>query len=362
MKLRKVFAARPRPRPADLSTRLIPVPEAGGSSLAVRSLRAAWAAARTTLWRTLAGGGRWRPGPGDCPLPPAFAHYRLEPGPDGAPLELGRGAMGVTYRATDIHLRRPVALKVIRPDLLSQPAVRERFFREARAAARLVHPHAAVVYHFGVEGGTHFYAMEFIAGGTLEALVRRDGPLRFPPALRYVRQVARALRAAHRRGIVHRDLKPANLLLHADPDGDGPLVKVIDFGLARLTGAEEELGGGGAGAAQSAQGFVGTPFFASPEQAEERAVDIRSDIYSLGATWWFLLTGHPPFRGTAAQVLAQHLHRQPPFEDLPGLPPTALALLRAMLAKHPEDRPADPAALCRALDACQLVRGPCSPG
>jgi len=223
-----------------------------------------------------------------------FGHYEVLENSDGSPCELGRGAMGITYQAMDTALHRKVALKVINPDNLSGDAARQRFLREARAAAQLKHPNVASVYHLGEEGGAHFYAMEFIEGETLESLIQRTGPLPCGIALDLTAQVAAALEAAHEANLVHRDIKPANLMIVQDANGR-ITVKVIDFGLAKSanhSGADD--------ATITMAGFVGTPHFASPEQLEEKEIDIRSDIYSLGATLWHMLTGRTLFTGSSS--------------------------------------------------------------
>src|SRR3954447_6346625 len=167
-----------------------------------------------------------------------FDHYEVLTRGDGSLFELGRGAMGITYKAFDSNLRIPVALKVINvPDLTSEVA-RGRFVQEARAAARLRHRHVASVFHLGVEGESYFYAMEFIDGETVDALVKRRGPLPELVALRVTLQVSRALAAAEQHGLVHRDIKPSNLMLVREDDE--LCVKVIDFGLAKTRYGEEE--------------------------------------------------------------------------------------------------------------------------
>ena len=253
--------------------------------------------------------------------------------------ELGRGAMGITYKAIDTNLQVPVALKVINPDLLQTDAARARFVREARSAARLRHPHVASVFHLGTESDTWFYAMEYIAGETVESLIKRRGPL--PPiiALRLAAQVARALIAAETHGLVHRDIKPANLMLvSADEE---LCIKVIDFGVAKEAADREQ-----------SIGLIGTPHFASPEQLENRPTDIRSDIYSLGATLWFMLTGEPPFHGSLAEIIHGHLHSPLPPEGLAGLSPPIYALVRRLLTKDPAERPQTASELRRELETC----------
>ena len=276
-----------------------------------------------------------------------FQHYEIERRPgDGKLHELGRGAMGITYKAIDTNLRVPVALKIIAHDLLPDARARTRFLREARAAAQLRHTNVAAVYHLGQEADAVFYTMEFIEGETVEALVRRDGPVEAPPALRITGQVARALQAAHARGLLHRDLKPSNLMVTREHEGDDELlVKVIDFGLVKPLELSED-DSGSAGVSISRGMFLGTPLYASPEQCgQEETLDGRADLYSLGATLWFLLVGDPPFRGTARTVIAQHLSKPPPFEMVQDQPPVVVDLLRSLLAKDPADRPADAASL-----------------
>ena len=214
-----------------------------------------------------------------------FDHYEVLTRDDGSLHELGRGAMGITYKAFDTNLRIPVALKVINATFLNSEVARQRFVSEARSAAKLRHRNVASVFHLGIESDAYFYAMEFIDGETVDALIKRQGPLSPLLALRIASQVARALNAAQPHGLVHRDIKPANLMLVREDDELA--VKVIDFGLAKTAlgvDAEEEGGGHSGGA-----GFVGTPHFASPEQLEDKAIDVRSDIYSLGVTLWFML-------------------------------------------------------------------------
>src|ERR1700731_1205455 len=213
-----------------------------------------------------------------------FDHYELLPGDDGTPLELGRGAMGVTYRAFDSNLRCPVALKVINARFLNDEAARLRFVREARAAAQLRHPNVASVFHLGTKNGDYFYAMEFVEGEALDHVIKNRGPMPAALALDIVDQVAAALEAAHKEQIVHRDIKPGNIMVRFG-DAGGVNVKVIDFGLAKASGVHSEAGLSTPGS------FTGTAVFASPEQCAGSEVDVRSDIYSLGITLWEALTG-----------------------------------------------------------------------
>jgi serine/threonine protein kinase/tetratricopeptide (TPR) repeat protein len=297
-----------------------------------------------------------------------YQHYEVETRADGALHELGRGAMGVTYKALDVNLRVPVALKVINARYSSHPEARARFLREARAAARLRHPNVASVFHYGTlnrasaeEGAEEcFYAMEFVEGETLEARVRRDGKLSIPAALRMATQVTRALTAAEKRGLIHRDLKPSNIMLAADEgESSDTWVKVIDFGLAKALADDGAEVNGETLLTQG--GFHGTPQFASPEQIDNAEMDVRSDIYSLGVTLWFALTGELPFEGRSlAEVRDRQLNRPLPEEQLKeaGVPPGLIALLRSMLSADPEQRPASATALHGALLSCATA----SPG
>jgi hypothetical protein len=277
-----------------------------------------------------------------------FDHYELIQGEGGGFEELGRGAMGVTYRARDTVLGRAVALKVIDARIATRSEARERFLREARAAARLHHPHVASVFYYGVRqsDGQCFYAMELVGGESLESRLRRKGPLPVGMALEVVAQVARALAAAQAQGLVHRDLKPSNLMLVEEPE---LAVKVIDFGLAKAAAdaaSEADLTHGG---------FVGTPAFASPEQCAAVSVDTRSDLYALGITLWVMLTGTAPFLGSCAEVKEQHLRAPLPWDQLQGLPQPLMALLEALLQKDPARRFQTPVQLLQALAAVTVA-------
>ena len=267
--------------------------------------------------------------------PDQLGVYMIEHRVDGSAWELGHGAMGITYRAIDRVLERPVALKIINTSLGSRSAeARRRFMREARAAAALRHPNVATVYQFGVceETGQFFYAMELIEGETLEERVRRVGPLDVLTTIDIALQVTAALSAAEDHGLVHRDLKPGNLMLVSA----GNSVKVIDFGVAKAVAEKTNRMGLTHG------GFIGTPAFASPEQFANAPVDVRSDIYSLGATLWFLLTGHMLFSGRTIEEIRDVRRSQPlPVEQLKAaqVPRRFVALLKSMLAVEPAARP-----------------------
>jgi len=277
--------------------------------------------------------------------PERFAHYELVRGQDGEPLELGRGAMGVTYKAFDVNLRCPVALKVIREQYLGDESIRLRFVREARAAAGVRHPNVASVFHLGRTGADYFYAMEFVEGETLEQLIKRSGRLEVRLVLELARQVAAGLAAVHKQKLVHRDLKPGNIMVTFE-DGGALSAKIIDLGLAKPaeeSGSQIRLSMPGA--------FIGTPEFASPEQCAGLSVDIRSDLYSLGATLWKMLTGQAPFRGTLADLMHQHLHAPLATEQLEHVPQPARVLLEALLEKDPAQRFQNPGQLLQALPA-----------
>jgi serine/threonine protein kinase len=274
-----------------------------------------------------------------------FEHFVIMRHADGSLWELGRGAMGVTYKAFDTNLRSDVALKVINSQFLNSETARQRFLREARAAASLRHPNVATVFHLGNSEGGFYYAMEYVEGETVERRLQREGPLPSELALRVTRQISRALIAADRQKLVHRDIKPSNIMLVVDEEEDHLLVKVIDFGLAKslVAAADQSL-------TVSMGGFVGTPHFASPEQLEEKEIDIRSDIYSLGATLWFMLTGRPPFQGSMISVINQHLNHTLSAEVLATIHPRISQLLEKMLAKQPDDRFQSPSEVKRKID------------
>ena len=189
-----------------------------------------------------------------------FEHYELVSGEDGKPIELGRGAMGVTYKAFDVDLQCPVTLKVISERYLGDESARLRFLREARAAASVRHPNVASVFHLGRSAEGYFYAMEFVEGETLENLIKRSGRLDAKLALEIATQVAAGLAAVHKKGLVHRDIKPSNIMVSFE-EGGVPTAKIIDLGLAK------PVIGSSSDATISLPGvFAGTPQFASPEQ------------------------------------------------------------------------------------------------
>jgi serine/threonine protein kinase/tetratricopeptide (TPR) repeat protein len=270
-----------------------------------------------------------------------FGVYEIDRREDGSLYELGHGGMGATYRAIDTTLQRKVALKIIRIGVTARSTeARERFLREARAAAALRHEHIATVFQFGIseETGQFFYAMELIEGETLEERVRRTGPLGERTTIDIAQQVTSALAAAEKHSLIHRDLKPGNLMLVSpdEEEGDVPTVKIIDFGLAKVLNAP------GDAMHLTHDGFVGTPAFASPEQFDSSTLDVRSDIYSLGVTLWFALTGKTPFGGQGFEEIRRAQQSDVlPLEQLKAarVPSRLRSLLKSMLAFEPAARP-----------------------
>jgi len=245
-----------------------------------------------------------------------LGHYRIE-------AKLGEGGMGLVYRAVDTHLGRAVAIKVLRADATASPGRKRRFVQEAKAASALNHPNIIHIYDICSSGDTDFIAMEFVAGKTLQQLIGKSGlPQR--DTLKYSIQIADALARAHSAGIVHRDLKPANIMVAEDGS-----VKLVDFGLAKLV--EKTVDSEAATATMTAEegpqteegSIVGTVAYMSPEQAEGRKVDARSDIFSFGSVLYEMVTGRRPFeRANRISTLSAILHEepQPPGDLVPDLP------------------------------------------
>lgn len=244
--------------------------------------------------------------------------------------KLGAGGMGQVYLARQLSLKRQVALKLLRKDLVGNATAMERFKAEAVAVARLNHPNIVQVYGAGESDGLHYMALEYVEGRNLREHLARKGPSELPVALSIMRQVATALQKAHEQELVHRDIKPENILVTKKVE-----VKVTDFGLSRFFKESEATNLTQSGVT------LGTPLYLSPEQAQGKAVDHRSDLYSFGVTCYHLLSGEPPFRGnTAVEVALKHLTDQArPLNELrPDLPPELCNLVKKLMAKKPEDR------------------------
>jgi serine/threonine-protein kinase len=259
--------------------------------------------------------------------------------------KLGSGGMGEVYRAEHLLLRRPCAIKLIRPERAGDPAALRRFEREVQITATLTHPNTVQVFDYGhTADGTFYYVMEYLPGLTLEELVRRHGPLPPARAVHFLRQVCAALGEAHARGLTHRDIKPGNVMV-CERGGMQDVAKLLDFGLVRAP--KEDADGG----TLTREGSVaGTPAYMSPEQAGgQDGIGPASDIYSVGALAYFLLTGRPPFAGrSAVKTLAAHLYETP--APLPAdVPADLAAVVMRCLAKKPEERWPDAASLEAAL-------------
>ena len=241
--------------------------------------------------------------------------------------ELGRGGMGIVLLARDVALDRPVAIKLLPPHLATQPAERDRFLQEARTAAGLAHPNIVPIHLVEARGELVFFVMGFVDGETLRDRVERAGPL--PPrlAMKLLQEVAWALGYAHQRGVIHRDVKPDNIMIERATER----ALVTDFGIALGTRAAESAGGP----------VVGTARFMSPEQACGEPVDARSDLYSLGATFFYALTGRAPFEGTnLPAILTKHVYETAPLVQTlrPELPAKLAAVVDRLLRKAPAER------------------------
>lgn len=244
---------------------------------------------------------------------------------------LGRGGMGQVYLAEQLSLKRKVALKLLRPEMASNPNALQRFKAEAEAVARINHANIVQVYHIGEASNLQYMALEYVEGRNLREYLERKGPPDVLFALSIMRQVAQALHRAGEMGIIHRDIKPENILLTKKGE-----VKVADFGLSRVLAEDQP-------ALNLTQSGItmGTPLYMSPEQVEGKQVDSRTDIYSFGITAYHMLAGHPPFQGsTAFEVAVAHVQKEPPLlaSIRPDLPPGLCAIIHKMMAKDPNQR------------------------
>jgi serine/threonine protein kinase len=275
--------------------------------------------------------------------------------------QVGHGGMGKVYKALHATMNRTVALKVLSPSLVKTPKARAMFRHEVQTAAQLCHPNIVTAYDASETDGRHFLAMEFIAGATLSQIVHQRGSMPVGLSCEVIRQAALGLQHAHEKGLVHRDIKPANIMLSVAPSvepatefqagGLRPQVKILDFGLSRLHRRRKSEAGDEIDAGRHP--ITGTPDFMSPEQARNRnAVDIRSDLYSLGCTFYYLLTGQVPFPGGGMlDKLIRHHSELPtaPERLRPKIPPAVAAIVLRLLAKDPADRYQTPQELADAL-------------
>jgi serine/threonine protein kinase len=271
---------------------------------------------------------------------------------------LGAGGMGIVYLGEHKFLRRRVAIKVLPLVFANDPWFRDQFYQEARAVAALDHPNIVRAHDVDQEGNLHFLIMEYVDGASLEEIVTKRGPLDISRAAHYIRQAALGLEHAHEVGLVHRDIKPGNLLL-----GRNGLVKILDFGLARLF---RDSHADFAHLTADDGRMVGTDDFLAPEQViNSDKVDIRADIYSLGATFYFLLTGTAPFEdaGDDYQKLVRHVTRRPrPVREVrPEVPDGIATLVVRMMAKNPWERFQTPGAVAHALDRWTYIPIPPPP-
>jgi len=269
--------------------------------------------------------------PTTCQTQQLLSRRRLVLGKYRMVRQLGAGGMGVVYLAEHIELEHKVAIKVMKDEWSKADQALERFFREARATAALDHPNIVRLHGIDHSDGTHFLVMEYVSGSDLQALLERTGPFDCALAVRSISQAAAGLQHAHEKGFVHRDIKPANLIL-----AEEGTVKVLDLGLARSVQNPRD-----ALTEQLEEGMIlGSADYLSPEQALAAPFDARSDIYSLGATLFTLLTGRPPYEGTTAEKLRQH--QSAPPRDIrairPDVPSGLNAVVTRMMAKRPDDR------------------------
>jgi serine/threonine-protein kinase len=262
---------------------------------------------------------------------------------------LGEGGMGQVFKAHHTSMDRTIALKVIPKDRVCDPTAVARFYREVRAVAKLSHPNIVTAFEVNQVGDTHFLAMEYVGGIDLARLVRQSGPLSIPNACEYIRQAAVGLQHAHEKGLVHRDIKPGNLIVARPNPDELPVVKILDFGLARFESERTP----GERLTQLGK-IMGTVDYIAPEQAQNaRTADIRADIFSLGCSLFFLLTGRPPFEGKDAteKIGARLLANAPSVREFrPEVSPALERVLAKMMARNPADRYQTPGEVAKALE------------
>jgi len=272
--------------------------------------------------------------PGDLGV---LSHYRVID-------ELGRGGMGFVFRAEDLKLKRPVALKVMNQRIAATPNSRRRFIHEARAMAAVHHDNVATIFEVGESNKTPFMAMEMLQGSTLEKFNKEEERLGFERIIDYARQISRGLAAAHERGIVHRDIKPANIWIEEGKER----IKILDFGLALASTPVDHLAGRGA--------VIGTPGYLSPEQARSEPLDDRSDLYSLGVVLYELCTGQLPIQSKSVpgQLISILAHRPTPIQEInPDIPAPLCDLVHRLLRKEPRTRPSSAKTLLEQLDVVE---------
>jgi serine/threonine protein kinase len=340
-------------RPCPSCSRVVQTPAAGAASASGSAKRSG--AKQQTLPPSNAAEHETVTLPADFKLAPPAEYSFLAP-PE-SPEEMGRlgnyrirrilgiGAMGIVFEAQDIHLKRLVALKVMKPSLAAQADFHRRFLREAQLAATIDHEHIVTIYHVGEDRGVPFLAMKLLQGESLEArLGRCGGRLPLPEVLRIGREIAEGLAAAHAQGLVHRDIKPANIWL----EEDRKRVKIVDFGLARGTGADAHFTQAGA--------VIGTPSYMAPEQANSQEVDGRCDLFSLGSVLYRISTGRLPFDGKDTMAVLMALATKtpvPPHQIDPRLPPAFSDLVMRLLAKDRDKRPQSAREVVKQIEAIE---------